>query len=461
MLFRRDWLTLALPHLPSHIGWRMTRRRRWYALVLAFGLTGPAARAVTALPVTDFLDSTGVNTHIQHGQPADKLAGPLRYLGVRNVRDGADGNFDMAGLLLLHQQAGVQITLTPGSGAGDESLAKTIKACRELAAAGALRAVEGPNEPNNFGGVTYQGQNSVKLKSWIPVANYQRDLYAAVKNDPGLKNYPVFDASEAGAEDDDVGLQFLTIPADAHVLLPDGTRFADFINCHNYVGGNFQGRIDNQASLAAATHPAAAFDHLYGNNGLTWREKFQGYTESELATLPKVTTETGWKTDNTPEGDDIQGKMFLNVFLAQFKAGWKHTFIYELADDADGAFGFYKGDFTTPRKSAEYLHNLTSILADDGGMKMTGSVNYSITKQPATLHDLLLEKSSEVFELIVWGEKVRGSDAVVVNLGDTYAVKVYDPTVGTAPQSSLGHAASVPLTVSDHPLILELKPELH
>jgi hypothetical protein len=437
----------------------MTLHCRRYGLILAFGAVGPAARAVTALPVADFLDSTGVNTHVQHGRPADKLAGPLRYLGVRNVRDGADGNFDMKGLLLLHQQAGVQITLTPGSGAGDGSLEKTIEACRELAGAGALRAVEGPNEPNNFGGVTYQGQNSVRLKSWIPVANYQRDLYDAVKGDPELKNYPVFDASEAGAEDDDAGLQFLTIPAGAHVLLPDGTRFADFINCHNYVGGNFQGRIDNQASLAAATHPAEAFDHLYGNNGLTWREHFPGYAESDLDTMPKVTTETGWKTDNTPDGDDIQGKILLNVFLAQFKAGWKYTFIYELADDVDGAFGFYKDDFTTPRKSADYLHNLTSILADSGSLAMAGKVNYSIPNQPATVHDLLLEKSSGVYELIVWGERVKGSDAVVVNLGDTYAVKVYDPTVATVPQSSLDHAASVPLTFSDHPLVLELKPE--
>jgi hypothetical protein len=437
----------------------MTLRHRRYGLILAFGAIGSAARAVTALPVADFLDSTGVNVHVQHYQPAEKLAGPLRYLGVRNVRDGADGNFDMKGLLLLHQQAGVQITLTPGSGAGDESLAKTIEACRELARAGALLAVEGPNEPNNFGGVTYQGQNSVQLKSWIPVANYQRDLFAAVKSDPELKNYPVFDASEAGAEDDDVGLQYLTIPVGAHVLLPDGTRFADFINCHNYVGGNFQGRIDNQASLAAATHPAAAFDHLYGNNGLTWREKFQGYTESELDSMPKVTTETGWKTDNTPDGDELQGKLFLNIFLAQFKAGWKHTFIYELADDADGAFGFYKGDFATPRKSAENQHNLTSIQADSGSLTAPGKVNYSIPKQPDTVHDLLLEKSNEVYELIIWGERVKGSDAVVVSLGDTYAVKVYDPTVATTPQTSFDHVASVPLTVSDHPLVLELKPE--
>ena len=34
---------------------------------------------------------------------------------------------------------------------------------------------------------------------------------------------------------DNVGLQFLTIPAGAETLLPEGTRFADSANVHNYI----------------------------------------------------------------------------------------------------------------------------------------------------------------------------------------------------------------------------------
>jgi len=43
-------------------------------------------------------------------------------------------------------------------------------------AAGALVAVEGPNEPNNFP-VTYQNQTSSYSTTFAPVANFQRDLY--------------------------------------------------------------------------------------------------------------------------------------------------------------------------------------------------------------------------------------------------------------------------------------------
>jgi hypothetical protein len=432
------------------------------AVGLSTARTATAADAPTTAPATavkavDFLNSIGVCVHVQHHQSAAQLAEPLKYTGVRVIRDGADGNYDLSGLLLLHKETGVLVCFGPGSGARDESLPKSLAACKELAAAGALLAIEGPNEPNNFGGVTYQGQNSTKLKSWLPVANYQKDLYAAVKSDPDLKGYPVLGVSEAGAQDNNCGLHYLTIPTGAGTLMPDGTRFSDFINCHNYACGHIKGQIDNQVTLAAAVHPQAAIDHLYGNHGKTWRKKFPGYSEEALATIPKVTTETGWKTNKTPAGDIAQGKIFLNLFLAQYKAGWKHTFIYEFADDSDGAFGLIKSDLTTLRPAAHYLHNFTTILADTGAVATPGTLPYSIPDQPQTVHDLLLQKSDGTFELAVWGEQVKGSHDITLNLGASHAsVTVYDPTTGTAPTQTLANVSSVPLTLSDHVLIVEL-----
>jgi hypothetical protein len=447
--------------------------KAWLACsIIAVGIGAPGAQAAgtTAVRANDFLNSIGVCVHVQHGQDAAKLVAPLQYLGVRNVRDGADRNYDMSGLLTLHQQAGVLVAFGPGSGASDRfivrrgggtnsALTATLTAARQLAEAGALLAVEGPNEPNNFGGVTYQGQKSgVTNGTWLPVAKFQRDLYSAVKSDATLKRYPVFGASEMGAEIDNAGLQYLTIPGGANCLMPDGTRYADYANVHNYVCGHWKGLVDNQPFKAATHTNVPGIDGLFGNHGNTWRKHFPGYSESRLAALPKVTTETGWRTDNTIPGDDIQGKVFLNLFLDQFKAGWKHTFIYEMMDDPDGPFGFYKSDYTTARKSAEYLHNLTAILADTGSLPVPGELNYSIPGQPATVHDMLLQKSNGVFELAVWGEQVTGTNSVTVNLGVSRAlVKIYDPTVGAAPVQTLSNAGSAPLTLSDHPVIIELQ----
>jgi hypothetical protein len=427
--------------------------------LLATAAGDRAARAdeTTAVGAADFLNSIGACVHVQHHQPAEKLVNPLKYAGVRTVRDGADKNYDVSGLILLHREAGVGVVFGPGSGAQEEDIAKTITACRELAAAGALLALEGPNEPNNFGGVTYQGKNSDQTKSWLPVAKFQQDYYQRAKSDFDLKRYPFFGISEVGAEDDDSGLQFLKIPAGAHTLVPDGTQFADFINCHNYVCGHIDGLVDNQPTQAASVHPTIAIDHLYGNHGLTWRNHFKGYSESELATIPKVTTETGFKSDDTPAGDDRQGKVLLNTYLAQYKAGWQRTYVYEFTDDSDGSFGFFKSDLTTPRPAADYLHNLTTILADTGARSSLSKVDYSIQNKPATVHDLLLQKSNGTFELVVWGEQVKGSNNIEVNLGGRYSVKVYDPTTGTAATATLNGTDSVPLTVSDHPFVLEFK----
>src|ERR1017187_657476 len=95
---------------------------RWLPCwLMAAGIGGTAARAAgtTAVSAHDFLNSIGVCVHVQHGQDAAKMVAPLKYLGVRNVRDGADRNYDMTGLLALHQQTGVLVAFGPGSGPSD------------------------------------------------------------------------------------------------------------------------------------------------------------------------------------------------------------------------------------------------------------------------------------------------------------------------------------------------------
>ena len=82
-------------------------------------------------------------------------------------------------------------------------------------------------------------------------------------------------------------------------------------------------------------------------------------------------------------GDDRQGKVLMNVYLAQYKAGWKYTFVYEFTDDVDGAFGFFKADLTTARRAADYLHNFTTILADsDSPFPRENSIIQSMTNRP-------------------------------------------------------------------------------
>ncbi|MFA7345158.1 MAG: DUF4082 domain-containing protein, partial [Terrimicrobiaceae bacterium] len=574
----------------------------------------PQAAAAPAVSANDFLDSLGVCTHMTQGadNPTD-VAAALTYTGIRNFRDDSSGNSTVIQKWIdVHNATGALMCLIPRNG----DIAGSISTYEQVAAAGALLAIEGPNEPNNWP-VTYQGQSSGgtkltttsvatinnsayydtayrtglaglygygpvgfkygsgtayvtgqtlgvlrnDLSAWVgfkftvgssaitvnqlgrwvvsgnsgthavrlarvsdgavlgsvsiatsgapvgfkyatlatpvtlaantayyvmsqetsggdqwydgkfnsfPIAWFCRDLYAAVKANPNLSDYPVFASSEAGgSEPNNVGLQYLTIPTPlpSGVLMPAGTQYADFANCHNYLtaGASQLGIRDNQAwRVEEPTSVNYLGDGLYQEYGHTWRPPgYDGYTDAQLLTLPRVTTETGWYTATSgsmvnPITEVQQGKLFLNVYLAAYKRGWSATFIYMLHDDSvQGYWGLYHTDWTA-KPSATYLHNLTTILADTAAIT-PGSLNYSIPSQPATVHDLLIQKSDGKFMLAVWNEKASGSDSVTVNLGATFAtVKVYDPTVGTAVQQTLSNVSSVPLTLSDHPVIIEV-----
>jgi hypothetical protein len=406
-----------------------------------------------AVRAADFLGSVGVCVHIAQGvDSAQPTATAMKYAGIRNLRD--DGRPSaVPGWLTVHQEAGVLVNILPSS-----DIPTTISMAKQLKDAGALLSVEGPNEPNNFP-VMYQGATSAYTGSFLPVAEFQRDLYAAIHADSELTGTPVFHSSESGgSEPDDVGLQFLTIPADAGTTMPAGTRYADYANTHNYVCGHSNGLVDNVCWNASDPTLNGDWDGLYVEYGHTWHGGFAGYSNADLVSLPRVTTETGWLTTGTGAiTQEQQARVFLNLYLSAYKRGWAYTFVYMLRDDpSQGYWGLFDTTYQ-PKTSGTYLHNLTTILAD-AGARSPGRLSYAIASEPATVHDLLLQKSSGTFELVVWDEHpAGGSDAVVVDLQSPRAsVKVYDPTMGTSAVRSLSGVSSVSLTLTDHPVILEI-----
>ena len=414
---------------------------------------------VTAMPCNDFLNSIGTLSAISvRGESLQGTIDCTKYLGIRWLRAGIEGNVPINHFIQLHQEAGLQFSW--GFGSGGTNLAKLIETGKQIAASGALLAFEGPNEPNNWG-FSYRGQAGGGNKTWIPVAQLQRDLYEAVKSNPVLRKYPVWSISEGGAETDNVGLQFLTIPEGANTLMPAGSKYADYANVHNYIyHPNASGLEDNKTWKAADPTSACKVDGLYGEYGLTWARHYPGYSERELMTLPRVTTETG-TTVGGEITEEIQALNLLTMYLDQFKRGWSYTAVYLLRDRVDEGgnqqFGFYKPDYS-PRKAAVYLHNLTTILADRSHRAKPGKLGYSIPGQPETTHDLLLQKSDGTFVLLVWNEQLKGSTTLALNLGVMRSdVNVYDPTVDVSPSRKLTNVSSIDLTLSDHPLVVEMR----
>jgi hypothetical protein len=434
------------------------------AIVVPIWPRSSHATARLAVATNDFLNSIGiVTTFPDRGQPLANTIEMIRYCGFRWVRAGIEGLSDqgpttMQTILDLSRKAGVRLSWGLVSGGTD--VKKLVDTGKVLAEAGALLAFEGNNEPNNWG-VTYQGEKGGgREPSWMSVAKLQRDLYQAVKSDPVLARYPVWSISEPGAQRDNVGLQFLTIPPGAQTLMPDGTKYADYANVHNYIyHPHSPYPADNKAWDAADPTAASNVDGLFGNFGVTWGKRFRGYTQEQLNTLPRVTTETGANIEG-PVTEEIQGLNLMNLYLAQFRRGYAHTSVYLLRDrtDEDGnqSFGFYKADYS-PRKAAIYLHNLTTILADKGALAKPDKLELTIVEQPKTVHELLLQQSDGTFQLIVWDERLGGQDRVKVDLGVPQAsVRIYDPTIGVEPVRTSTNVSSLELVLSDHPIVIAI-----
>ena len=409
-----------------------------------------------SVAANDFLNTLGINSSLwTRSEKLDKVIECIKYCGFRWVRSGSMEDYSIEKYRRLYEETGAKVSY---GGAPP----KVIEEGKELASIGVLLAFEGPNEPNNWT-VEFEGE----IGTWLPVAKYQANLYESVKAEPELAKYPVFGVSEVGGMVDNVGLQYLTIPEGANTMMPDGTRFADYFNIHNYVTHpGWWGLHDNQTWVAASPYSDCRVDGLYGNQCVLWHKKWKGLSEQEVASLPRVTTETGTTINDEYDIDEeMQAKLLTNLYLAQYKRGWSYTAVYLLSDRTDEGgnqtFGFYKRGYPDykPRQAAHYMHNFTTILADDAhASTQAGGISYYIQgNNNNTVHDLLLRKSNGRYFLIIWGENYKSAASEIsIQLDKKYGtIKVYDITKGINATKIYTDTDVVPLSVKDYAFILE------
>jgi hypothetical protein len=232
------------------------------ALALALGLAWmqPTARGVTALSDNTFLNSIGINAT---GGTAPAVAADLSYMGIRWERyivtnPATLSDFMTPYDLQVHQldpNVKFDVCMQPGMGANQINL--LCSAGEALNGAGCLLAFEGPSDVENDA-IWYNGASGGGGGNWMAAAEYQRDMYAAVHSDPNLAGIPVFNLTDAGYETSNLGLQYLTIPAGAGTLMPDGTTYADYLNVHNY-GATAAGYVNNTVWNAINVWPSPIY----------------------------------------------------------------------------------------------------------------------------------------------------------------------------------------------------------
>ena len=371
--------------------------------------------------------------------------------------------------------AGISMIALPWP-TSDSVISDNITSAGQFAAIGpgALFAVEGPDEPGNFG-FTYDGMRNGGGASWAGVAAWQSAWYAAVHANSHLAGVPVWSPSSVGAEVGDYGLQYLTVPPGppSGVRTAAGTKFADGENLHVYPMYHGHAQPVDQSGDALVGQLTGDFAQTYAN-------LYAGQTLAQAGSDMKAITEFGYPaTGGTPNGVTVdvptQGKGVMNGFINAWNEGYSafcvYTF-YEDALDGGGGFGLLKGP-GNPKVSGAYLHNFTTPLNDPGTTAKTftpGSLAYALSGLPTTGKSLLFQKPDGNFELVIWnniedwnfaaGRPIAISrTAVTVTFAATEkTVNTYDPTSRTTPIASKSGATSVNVSLADYPLIVEIIP---
>jgi hypothetical protein len=414
------------------------------------GSNGGTTSSCTVSPPTPegasaFLQSLGINTHVSYtgtpyyGQPQSVISA-LQYLGINTIRDQppaftSDPTTAAANDAIA--AAGVQFDALLVSSNGPVDITDTLasSATFEQSYPASIAAIEGPNEVN-ASPVSYEGITGTYAAS----VQVTQDLWAGVQSNSSLNTVPVYALTLSNG---------ITGIRAAENQLGNLAPYVTYGNAHIY---------------------ACCSNNVWQEDMPYWLPVF----EQDTPGLPMVITETGYATVPTVVDELSAAKYNLNTFFENALNGIVKTYLYELVDENSSATdtntGDYYGEFHndwTPKAGATAIHNLTTILQTAGNGTASGTLNYTVSGLPATGHTFLLGSSTS-FDLAVWIDVTvyDPTDAIdiaapayslTVNLGATFSnVVVYDPMVGTTPIATYTNVSTVTISVTDHPVIVQV-----
>ena len=381
--------------------------------------------ATLASLASGFLAALGIGAplHYTDGQYADirGVLADLDYIGIHHVRTAAY-HTRMQGQSSFHRAAqnGVRFDMLLNT---TDDLPARIAQLAGFAAQhpGAVVAIEGPNEINNFG-ASYHG-----MKGAPAAIAFQNDLYAAVAANRVLRGIPVFSYTMNAGASSSTGYDSAAI--------------------HPYpVGGRPPQRM---LDINLASVPAGK---------------------------PVVVTETGYST--LPEDKDgvdarAQAIYAFDMILDARAAGAQAIYLYELRDaypDPGGRdlvrhFGVFD-HANQPKPLATGLHNLTHILSWQANADAPGSLDFAAAGPGRTLP---LQKRAGLFDIMVWNEAPVWSAArrapadpppaarTIRFGGAHHRISLFDPLRGTTAMATWHDVAEINLPYGPDPLIIEVE----
>ena len=385
-----------------------------------------------------FVNSLGIVIKLQRRSTAysryDELIRPkLKELGIRHIRDEARPKQKH-----MHHKfndlatIGIKSTLIM-----DPRWNVTPKNAVILAKkmAGAIEAVEGPNEWDLHPDLEYQGKDYPQ-----GVRNFQADLYKAIKADPATAHLPVLSPSVSESE---------------HITQL-GKVACDISNIHSYP--------------RAGKLPSHKLDE-------EWIPAAKGTCDSASI----IATESGYHNAVNKYGvsEQASAKYLPRLFLEYFNRDIQRTYIHQLLDlkpnpEADRPgwhYGLLRYD-GSPKPAFFALKNLIALLQESDRVKTDSlslkSLDYKLVGNTTEIHHTLLQKQNGNFYLILWQDVLSydvsaKKDILVAPQSVKLILKTqiekataYQPVQSLQPLKQYTKTQQINIQVPDHPLVLEL-----
>jgi hypothetical protein len=394
--------------------------------------------------VSAFVQSLGINTHLGYPNTpyygrAQSVITALQYLGINKIRDQSPASTSNPIINATNNalaSSGIKFdVLIPGNGYVDLSADLAGIDAFQHNNPGVVTAIEGPNEINAWP-ISYRDI----ADTYSAGIQLTQDLWAAVQADPLLTGVSVYALTLSAG---------MPNVAASEAQLGNLAPYVTYGNAHIY---------------------AASSNNVWQYDMPTWLPVLEQDTPSK----PMVITETGYATIPKQVDEVAAAKYNLNTFFENALNGIAGTYLYELVDTASSPVDMnaedHYGEFHhnwSPKAGATAIHNMTTILQGAGSGIATGTLNYSVTGLPPTGHAYLLG-SSTAYDLAVWIDATIYNPATAtdiaapaysatINLGGTFAgVQVFDPMIGTSPIATYTNVSQLQISVTDHPLILQI-----
>lgn len=431
---------------------------------------------IHAMRASDFLNTIGSNGGVITIAQANSEIPLLQYAGITRIRisAGSGGTPIAPAVYVAFCQAGIHIDLLANWGLWVEGGVQAVvnntlyylNAVNALAP-GCIDTIEGINEPdiNPALGSTMADRETVadaiSMSMWTTIKPLYPNVHIALWAAGGDWDY-----------------------ATGHYMQPNMTAYADYCNMHDYYGSD----RNSGNTFFGGDNPGTVTD-------------FTSCQTDVVTNKQAVSTEFGWSVGvPSPSGPnyvnaDAQAKMDMSKFLDHVQLGMPASYVFMTqASPGNDVNGFALFDINgNPLESAIALHNLTSILADKGAAASTftpatisanpsyllGGLSTLLSNGWITGHFMLVQNSGGALFMLLWNEAdvwnyINGSENIIspnpitLNFPELVSGVIYDPfgcsesqsnctpANGINPVAHFKHVFKVPITLTDHLIVVEI-----